>query len=307
MTIDRPPISLEAISVKFGDFQALNDISLEFPRGKISGVLGPNGAGKTTLLRSILHLQAVSSGRILVLGTPRFDLDVLRHLGVSLHQPAIYSRLTVDENLQFHATIAGASRSDAKRLASRAIDRFDLRDIAQSRGAYLSFGERRRVDLARAIMNDPSIVILDEPTAGVDVMSVRAIRDILQSLASDGKTIVITTHEVNEAERLFEYVAIIHRGRLVSQGATRDISENSRIHIYDISVRSEVSLPESPAGLVARLVGQRQIEVRAHDDLAVARYIEALEVAGAGDCVVMKHQNRLEDAFVEIINRENRG
>lgn len=147
--------------------------------------------------------------------------------GVSLHAPAIYGRLTVRENLEFHAEVFGVSRGEARARASWAIELFDLDECASTVGLELSVGTRRRADLARATLHDPEIIVLDEPTAGVDVMSVRAIRDVLRSLAAQGKTVVVTTHEVNEAERLFDQVAILNRGRVIREGTVQEILDDA--------------------------------------------------------------------------------
>jgi ABC-2 type transport system ATP-binding protein len=198
-------------------FTALQDFDLTVPAGSFFGLLGPNGAGKTTLIGSVCNLVRPSAGDIRVFGVPHGDHEARRQVGLSEQDVNLDRFLTVEETLVYHGGYFGMTRGDARRRAAEMMDVFDLRAKAGVRAPMLSGGMRRRLLLARALMHEPRLVMLDEPTAGVDFELRLELWQYIRRLHEQGTTIVLTTHYLEEAEELCEEIALIKAGRLLAR------------------------------------------------------------------------------------------
>ena len=206
-------ISVESLNKRFGDLVALDDISFSVRRGEVFGILGPNGAGKTTTLECIEGLQEPSSGRISVLGTEiaRDPNTVKERIGVQLQASAYFDYLTLTEILELFGRFYSRRVPPAELLST-----VGLEDKANTTVGKLSGGQQQRFTIAATLVNDPEIVFLDEPTAGLDPQARRNLWDFVQSINSQGRTIVLTTHYMEEAEFLCDRVAIMDQGRIVT-------------------------------------------------------------------------------------------
>jgi ABC-2 type transport system ATP-binding protein len=226
-----PALWLDGVTRRFagrgGAIVALDRLSLRVPQGGFFGVLGPNGAGKTTLLRLACGLLRPTAGRIEVLGEDpaRRPQAVRRAIGAALGgERALYWRLTGRENLRYAAALHDLPASLAASRAEEVLRFVDLADRADDLVERYSTGMRQRLALARALVHDPMLLILDEPTAGLDPHAQAAMRGVLDALARDrGRTVVMATHNLVEADRLCGAVAIIDRGRLLADGPPRDL------------------------------------------------------------------------------------
>jgi ABC-2 type transport system ATP-binding protein len=196
---------------------ALEGLDLEVPAGTFFGLLGPNGAGKTTLISAVCNLIRVTAGEILVFGHDVATLEARRMIGVAEQDPNLDRFLTVREALVYHGGYFGLGRQRAIERAEEMIEIFDLRSKADVRAPKLSGGQRRRLLLARALLHEPRLVILDEPTAGVDIELRRELWRYIRRLHEEGTTILLTTHYLEEAEALCEDIALISRGELVAR------------------------------------------------------------------------------------------
>lgn len=222
--IARPiPLLVDHLSKVFhdpsrGTVKAVDDISFECRQGEILGLLGANGAGKTTTLRMISTVLAPSAGKIMVMGHEvlRHPAAVRRSLGFLSATTALYPRLTVRETLRFFGRLNRTDHDDLERWVEGLIERFALRELADSRVERLSTGQRQRVSIARAMAHDPPLLILDEPTNGLDVLASLELRHTLEELRTDSKTILFSTHVMPEAEKLCDRIAILHRGRILA-------------------------------------------------------------------------------------------
>jgi ABC-2 type transport system ATP-binding protein len=231
--VENPPaLRLRGVTKRYDNgFLALDDFDLEIPDGAFFGLLGPNGAGKTTLISAVCNLIRVSGGDIRVFGQPHDSLTARRWVGLAEQDVNLDRFLTVEETLLYHGGYFGMQREDAERRAWEMIDAFDLRAKANVRAPMLSGGMRRRLLLARALMHRPRLVILDEPTAGVDFeLRVELWRYIRT-------TILLTTHYLEEAEELCEEIALIRGGHLIA----RDSAQGLRRH-YDAESLADVYL-----------------------------------------------------------------
>jgi len=204
----------------FGKLRAVDDVSLSVQRGRIFGFLGPNGSGKSTTIRMLCGLLLPSAGSIQVLGyaIPR-DAEALRlKIGYMTQSFSLYGDLSVTENLQFVARIYGLGGARRKARVEELMQRYRLTEFAEQRGASLSGGQRQRLALAAAVLHDPELLLLDEPTSAVDPQNRRDFWDELFALAAKGTTILVSTHYMDEAERCHQ-LAILDRGRLSALGS----------------------------------------------------------------------------------------
>lgn len=218
-------ISIFEVTKTYKNFEALKKISLDIREGEFFGLLGPNGAGKTTLIKTLVGLARIHSGSVKI-----FGLDVQKEriktkamIGLSPQEPNIDRYFTVRRTLEFQGGYFGLSRKERRAKADELMNQFALTDKANEEYWKLSGGMQKRVLVARSLMTSPRILILDEPTAGVDVEQRHELWSYLRNLNKDGITIVLTTHYIDEAEELCERVGIIDDGRIIELGAPRDL------------------------------------------------------------------------------------
>lgn len=204
---------------------AVHGVSFQVDRGKIYGLLGPNGAGKTTTLRIISGLMAPTSGSAVLNGFSVFDapLEVKRSIGFLTANTGLYQRLTPRDILRYFAELHGMDRKRAVERSERLIEWLDMTDFANLRCGALSTGQRQRTNIGRALVADPPILIMDEPTLGLDVLSNRVILDFIRRERSVGKTIVLSTHYLDEAEGLCDRIGLLHNGRIIADGTLDEL------------------------------------------------------------------------------------
>ncbi|HKP88471.1 MAG TPA: ABC transporter ATP-binding protein [Thermoleophilaceae bacterium] len=231
-----PALEVRKLTKRYDDGTvAVSDLDLEIPEGTFFGLLGPNGAGKTTLISAVCNLIRITSGEVLVFGEPAASLTARSWVGLAEQDINLDRFLTVEETLVYHGGWFGMSKHDACARAQEMIDVFDLRAKTDVRTPKLSGGMRRRLLLARALMHRPRLVILDEPTAGVDFELRQELWRYIRRLHEQGTTILLTTHYLEEAETLCEEIALIRQGRLIA----RDTSAGLR-DAYDAANLADV-------------------------------------------------------------------
>lgn len=237
-------ISLENVTKFYKSVGALKGLSLEIREGEFFGLLGPNGAGKTTLIKTIVGLARVTAGSVRI-----FGMDVLREhlqtkalIGLSPQEPNIDRYFTVRRTLEFQGGYYGQSRVDRRRRAEELMARFGLLEKAEAEYWKLSGGMQKRVLVARSLMTRPRILILDEPTAGVDVEQRHELWDYLRGLNRDGTTIVLTTHYIDEAEDLCERVGIIDFGRIIEIGSPKTLIDRHCDRYFEVKGERKGSL-----------------------------------------------------------------
>jgi ABC-2 type transport system ATP-binding protein len=214
---------------------ALDDFDLNVPAGAFFGLLGPNGAGKTTLISAVCNLIRITAGEVLVFGEPAGSLIARSWIGLAEQDVNLDRFLTVEETLVYHGGYYGMDKADAERRAAEMIDVFDLASKADVRTPKLSGGMKRRLLLARALMHRPRLVILDEPTAGVDFELRTELWRYIRRLHQEGTTILLTTHYLEEAEALCEEIALIRGGRLLARDSAAGLLER-----YDAASLADV-------------------------------------------------------------------
>ncbi|MEA2382373.1 MAG: type transport system ATP-binding protein [Solirubrobacteraceae bacterium] len=221
-----PALNLSALTKRYDNgFLALDGLDLVVSEGAFFGLLGPNGAGKTTLISAVCNLIRVTSGEIEVFGAPHDTMAARKMIGLAEQDVNLDRFLDVEETLLYHGGYYGMPRARARRRATEMMDVFDLRGKAHVRAPMLSGGMRRRLLLARALMHEPPLVILDEPTAGVDFELRLELWAYIRRLHSLGTTILLTTHYLEEAEELCEDIALIRGGRLLARDTATGLRE----------------------------------------------------------------------------------
>jgi ABC-2 type transport system ATP-binding protein len=282
--------------------EALLGINFEVQSGEVFGLLGPNGAGKTTLLSVLEGLHAPSAGRVLVgdEDVTREPKRVRQRLGIQLQQTALLEDLRVHELIEFYAGLYNVFLGPAQ--VQTLLERFDLVDKAQTYPRRLSGGQRQRLALAVAIANDPDIVLLDEPTGALDPQARRMIWALIRSLHEEGRTVLLTTHSMEEAEALCRRVAIIHRGQLVAVNTPGRLIAGLNAGAM-IKVDLELPLQEIqplPAVIRARYTGQHlEVESREPGEtLAALSSMAQQRGLRLGDVSI--RQPNLEDVFLQL-------
>jgi ABC-2 type transport system ATP-binding protein len=239
--MDSPPaLELRGLAKRYDDgLLALDDFDLLVPDGEFFGLLGPNGAGKTTLISAVCNLIRVTGGEIRVFGHEHRSLEARRLIGLAEQDVNLDRFLDVEETLLYHGGYYGLSRAHARARAKEMMDVFDLFSKAKVRAPKLSGGMRRRLLLARALMHEPRLVILDEPTAGVDFELRMELWRYIRRLHCEGTTILLTTHYLEEAEELCEDIALIRDGRLVARDTPEGLlASHEAVSLADVYVKA---------------------------------------------------------------------
>lgn len=242
-------IIAEKLRKKFDDFVAVDSVSLEISPGEVLALLGPNGAGKTTTVRMLTSILHPTSGWAKVAG---FDVvenprEVRSAVGVLTENHGLYNRMPAAEYLLFFGQIYGLTAAARKQRCKALLDRFGLKDAAGKRIGEFSKGMRQKLALARAMMHDPSVLLLDEPTSAMDPESARLVRDMIKDLKSNRRTILICTHNLAEAEELADRIAIIRQGKIIAAGSPVELRDHLLGRpVYEVSylVNGAKALPQ---------------------------------------------------------------
>jgi ABC-2 type transport system ATP-binding protein len=303
-----PALSVEQLSKRFGDRIAFDDVSLEVGHGEVFGFLGPNGAGKTTMVRTLGTLLSPTSGSATVAGiplTPENGVAIRQHISIMPESPGLYLRLTVAENLECFADLYEAP--DPTDRIDRALRAVNLADRAHDACGTLSKGLRQRVALARALLSDPQVLFLDEPTAGLDPVAARDVHQLIDKLRQRGVTIFLTTHRLEEAERLCDRVAILNT-TLRTIGRPAQLRE--QLFAKTLTVRTLAPLP-NPGGVFAGLPavddwrqdGPASYVLSVSEPAVAAPAVtRALVAAGAEVLSIGESHHSLEDVYLELID-----
>jgi ABC-2 type transport system ATP-binding protein len=296
------------LSKRFGERIAYDDVSFEVGRGEIFGFLGPNGAGKTTTVRTLGTLIAPTSGSATVAGiplTPENGVEIRRRISIMPESPGLYLRLSVAENLACFADLYEV-RDPRERIAA-ALRAVKLADRADDPCGALSKGLRQRVALARALLGDPDVLFLDEPTSGLDPAATRDVHELVGELRQRGVTIFLTTHRLEEAERLCDRVAILNT-RLRTLGRPEELRD--QLFAKALTVRTVAPLAD-PASLFAslpgvdgwRLDGSATYVLTVGDfTLAAPAATRALVAAGADVLSISQSQHSLQDVYLQLVD-----
>ena len=281
---------------------ALDDVSFDVPQGQIFGLLGPNGAGKSTLINILAGLVMKTSGTAEIWG---FDIDkdlrnAKRSIGIVPQEIVFDPFFTPFEVLENQAGLYGVPK--ALRRSMELLGQVHLADKAGAYARTLSGGMKRRLLISKALVHTPPVIVLDEPTAGVDVELRRQLWELVSELNAGGVTVVLTTHYLEEAEQLCDQIAIINHGQLIANKPTRELVEMAREKIVVLTLASDVTqLPASPAFLKCISAGERTIEITYDKDRSNAGEVMAqVQAQGLTIVDVTTREADLEDVFVTL-------
>jgi ABC-type multidrug transport system ATPase subunit len=289
-------IETEGLGKRYGEaIVAVEDLDLRVRRGEVYGFLGPNGAGKTTTLRMLLGLVRPTAGRAAVLGEPPGAPNGLARIGALVEGPAFYPYLSGRDNLRVladHAGVAHARIEDVLaevRLSSRAKDRT----------ATYSMGMKQRLGVAAALLKDPELLILDEPTNGLDPAGMAEMREFIRSLARGGRTVLLSSHLMGEIEQMSDRVGVIRDGSLVAEGTVDELRGRTGLRVRAEPLPRAIELLGALPGVVASTSSDGVIDVAA-DSAEAAAINRALVEAGIGVSELSPRRASLEDVFLEL-------
>ncbi len=308
---DRAAIRVESLTKLFATRTGFEDLTFEVAPGEVFGFLGPNGAGKTTTVRVLGTLLSATSGSAEVAGVPvrrENGEEIRRWISVVTETPGLYLKLSVYENLEYFAGLYGLGTAAARQRIIEALHSVDLAERRDDLAAGLSKGLRQRVGLARALLNDPKVMFLDEPTQGLDPEATRDVRELIERLRDRGVTIFLTTHRLEEAERLCDRVAILNT-RLLSVGSPDDLRRRMFASSLEVRVASPLA---DPASLFAGLAGVsgwsgedgRYVINVTDPQVAAPAVARALVGAGADVLHLAEMEHSLEDVYLELVGNE---
>jgi ABC-2 type transport system ATP-binding protein len=300
-------IRIEALSKTYaGGKRALDEVSFDVPRGQIFGLLGPNGAGKSTLINILAGLVVKTGGKVDIWG---FDLDqhprnAKRSIGVVPQEIIFDPFFTPRETLEIQAGLYGIPRGE--RQSDALLAAMHLTDKANAYSRTLSGGMKRRLLVAKAMVHSPPILVLDEPTAGVDVELRRQLWDYVRKLNRQGVTIVLTTHYLEEAEQLCDRIAIIHHGRVIANEPTRELVARAQEKAVVVTFDQDIAnVPVNPCFENIALVDERTLEITFRKDKVNAgQVLTALAADGLAIVDVSTRDPDLEDVFLSLVSAD---
>ena len=297
-----PAISFQSVSKTYatarGEFKALNNVSLDIEEGEFFGLLGPNGAGKTTLISILAGLVRASAGKVLVHGhdVQADYAQARRHLGIVPQELVFDPFFTVREALRIQSGYFGVKNNDA--WIDELLESLGLADKAKSNMRQLSGGMKRRVLVAQALVHKPPVIVLDEPTAGVDVELRQTLWQFIAKLNRQGHTVLLTTHYLEEAEALCSRIAMLKTGRVVALERTSELLKAASSNV----LRFKTEGHRLPADLAAKArVTGRVVQLPAHDALEIEAYLAAVRQAGLKVEDVEIRKADLEDVFLDVM------
>ena len=304
-------VQTHAMTRRFGQLCAVNKLSLQVPAGAIFGFLGPNGAGKTTTLRLLLGLLELNEGSAIVLG---YDVAtqaaaIREHTGVLLEHDGLYQRLSVNDNLEFFGRIYHMDQGARRARIQELLEHLGLWERRYAGITELSKGQRQKVAIARALLHRPSLIFLDEPSAGLDPVAAVALREDIQALArKEGTTIFLTTHNLAEAEKVCDRVGVIRQGRLVAVGTPEELRVRTGKPTVEIcgkgfGEQAMAALRSQPKVSSVSLHNDHLL-VELEPGAETAPLISLLVREGAQVEEVCKGQGSLEEAFVALMQEE---
>ncbi len=307
-----PAIEVTHLTKRFNEVLAVNGISFQVDNGELFGFLGPNGAGKTTTINMLTGLARLDAGKIRISGTDcTHNPKAAQHLtGIVPDESNLYPELTGFDNLCFCAALYGISKVERRKRARELLDIFGLQDAADRKFAGYSKGMKRKLTFAAGIIHRPPILFLDEPTTGIDVGSARQVRQIIADLHRKGTTIFLTTHYIEEAERLCNRIAFIVNGRIVRIERTVDLLEPVKgknallLSVSNADAGLSVEMGSAFPEYQFQFTASGQIHVESVEPVNVGPLVRFIEDRGLQVTEARRHHPSLEDVFVQVTGIE---
>ena len=310
-TLNDMVISAEALTRDFGATRAVDNLSIEVPRGAVFGFLGPNGSGKTTTIRMLLGLLEPTSGKATVLG---YDVvrqsDAIRTLsGCLLEYSGLYERLSAEDNLDLFGRIWRIPSSERRARIQEVLQSFGLWDRRKDPAGKWSRGMKQKLAVARALLHRPALIFLDEPTAGLDPLAAANLRDELSALARrEGVTVFLTTHNLNEAEKLCARVAVIRRGRLLAEGRPEELRRQKAGQRAEISGRGfddrVLALLRQRPEVRSAAIQEERLFIELQNEAPISPLVPLLVAAGVEIEEIRRERATLEETFITLMQED---
>ncbi|MCB0390615.1 MAG: ABC transporter ATP-binding protein [Bdellovibrionales bacterium] len=299
-------IEVKNLTKLYGERVAINNLNFKVRKGEIVGFLGPNGAGKSTTMKIITGHMAPSQGQVLVDGFDVFEqpIEVKKRIGYLPENPPVYMDMFVKDYLTFVANLKGVNKKQIKELVEKAIEKTNLQDVSKRMIQNLSKGFRQRVGIAQALVSDPEILILDEPTVGLDPKQVAEIRKLIQSLKGQ-HTVVLSTHILPEVQATCERIIIINQGQIVAEDTldslTTRMQGSKRLHLRIRKVNGVIEKLNKMAGVTSVQVNGQFMDVDYDGEENTVENISKLIVNDDAGLLELRHENiGLEDIFIRL-------
>lgn len=280
----------------------VDNLNIEVEEGEIYGFLGPNGAGKTSTIKMLLGISYPTSGRAWLLGKEVGDMETHRKISYLPEKPYYYEHMTGMEILNFYGKLFGMPADERRKRATALLERVNLAGDASKTISQYSKGMQQRIGLAQCLLNDPVLLFLDEPTAGLDPIAHVEIRDLILQMRDEGKTVFVSSHELSDVERICDRVAILNRGKVERQGKLEVLLKGGRIEIQAEGVPESVADKVRKDGVIVSSHGGRLI-IDAPDSLGTDGFLDSIRAAGGKVLSIIPRRKRLEDLFVETVAR----
>ena len=314
MPAAKSPISTENLVKRYDKYNEIGPISITLERKGIFGFLGPNGAGKTTTIRMILGLVQPNEGSVRIFGEDPFKNPVkaLYKIGYAPELPSFQTFFSGEDVMNFTAKLYGINQSDKRRRIKGLIEMVGLGDHARKKVGKYSKGMVQRLSVAQALINDPELLILDEPTLGMDPAATIHFRDLFKTLSSEGKTILISSHQLDEVQRVATHIGMINRGRMVFQGTTASILE---AFSKEFSIKIELEkINDDVLDKIKKLSYVKEVKISTNGIQVILNEKKDLRADLADDIIksggrlktLSLHNATIEDAFIETLRKENK-
>ena len=253
-------LDIQHLRKQFSDQKAVDDISFGIRKGSIFGLLGPNGAGKTTLLRMITGIFYPDAGNILLNGKPFDPLQDVGSIGYMPEERGLYKKMKIGEQALYLARLKGLSRKEATERVKGWFEKFQMESWWNKKVEDLSKGMSQKLQFVTTVLHDPELIILDEPFSGLDPVNANLIKDEIFRLALEGRTIIFSTHRMEQVEEICDHIILVNKGRKILDGTVRQVRQDFKEHLYRISFEQEV-LPEHLAIHLFELKGRKDNEL----------------------------------------------
>jgi len=293
-------------------FQALKGVSLNVPRGTIYGLLGPNGAGKTTLIKILLGIVRKSGGSASVLGHVAGSRDARREIGYLPENHRIPRHLTANTALEYYGALSGLSMSEIRKRRPAMLEAVGLSGRENERVAGYSKGMLQRLGLAQSMIHKPQLIVLDEPTDGVDPVGRREIREVLRRLAADGHSVFLNSHLLQEIELVCDSVAILNHGQCLLTGTVKELKATLADALVFLQLRgSEATVRNATSTLVGTVVrpvttDAFEVEVRIHSQAELDKLVDTLRSEQVSIYQISRREQTLEEVFMNIVGADRR-
>lgn len=295
-----PTVVLDHITKSFGEFTAVNDLSLAVHAGRVFGLLGPNGAGKTTTIRMIVNITAPDSGRIELFGQ-QVTPSLQDRIGYLPEERGLYKKMKVGDQLRFFAELKSVSGKEADRRVDRWLERLKLTEWKGKKATELSKGMQQKIQFITAVIHEPDLVILDEPFSGLDPVNVDLLKEIILELKVSGKTIIFSTHQMEVAERICDDICLLNRSRKVLEGSIREVKRSFSRNAVALRLVGGESVLENPALITSIQRHSDGVEVLMAPDATPQALLKELLGVGATIERFEMIEPSLHDIFVEKV------